>query len=271
MSTGTAASTPRSPEGLDRGVPHLEGEEVQGGGGERTDVLGPADLAQRRRGRGRHGGVLVRLEQRDEHGCRGPDTTDAAQVGGHGARPGVPLLEGPRAGRRRCRSPSPPAPRRRHRGARRRGAARAAAGARPAGRRPARPCAPPGNAPGGSGPRGRAIAASSPSTSRQQPMRCSPRTRRAAKRAVRPAHGVAQRALLAEQLDQLLGRLTAHLAEQLHDQVVQVAPAAAGRRAEAAQGLAVLGVLAGRDADDEGAQRVRAGARWRARSGCAGP
>ena len=74
-------------------------------------------------------------------------------------------------------------------------------------------------------------------------------------RAVRPARGVAQRALLTEQLDQLLGRLTAHLAEQLHDQVVQVAPAAAGRRAEAAQGLAVLGVLAGRDADDEGAQR----------------
>ena len=74
-------------------------------------------------------------------------------------------------------------------------------------------------------------------------------------RAVHPARGIAQRALLTEQLDQLLGRLTAHLAEHLHDEVVQVAPAAAGRRAEAAQGLAVLGVLAGRDADDEWAQR----------------
>ena len=64
---------------------------------------------------------------------------------------------------------------------------------------------------------------------------------------MRAARRVAQRTLLTEQLDQLLGRLTAHLAEQLHDQVVQVAPAAAGHRAEAAQGLAVLGVLAGRD------------------------
>ena len=170
---------PELAERLDGRVPHLEGEEVQGG----------RRRARRRPGAGRPRrarsaaaaatvGSVVRLEQGHEQRCRGAHPADAAQVRRHGAGPWMALAPAPTAGRRRCRSPcrrSASAASPRCTPSRRRACS---SGGPPAGRPPARRCAPPGSRTRRERSSRRSIAASSPSRSRQHPMRCSPRTRR---------------------------------------------------------------------------------------------
>ena len=217
---------------------------------------GPSDLAQRRGGSRRHRGVVVRLEQRDEQRVPRPARRRYRTGGRPRCAPGgAPSSSAHEQGVRDAVAHA-------HQCLGRVAEVHAVAAQRVqqrargrAGRRPARPCARPGDRTRRERSSRPWIATSSPSTSRQQPMRCSPRTRRdgeraaapgAPRRGARPARGAARPAV-----------------RRAHRGPCRAAarrgrPGRAGcgrSRAEAAQGLAVLAVLAGRDADDERAQR----------------
>ena len=200
---------------------------------ERADVLGRPTLPSARppRPRRRSGrratraGSRAAVPRRARRRCRTGGPPPCGPAGG-------PRLERPQQGRPRCRSPCRPGPRPRRRGA-------------PPSRR--RACSS-GRAARGS-PTWPTVRTAWQRTRRERSLQCGDRGVQpvevaAAPDEVQPPHaprrqqavgaarGLAQRAVLAQQLDQLLGRLAAHLAEQLHDEVVQVASRAAGRRGQ---------------------------------------
>ena len=254
VSTGTAASTPSSPSASIAACRTGNGKKGSAAADSAPTSCGRPTLPSAAAAAAATVGSLVRLQLGDEQRGGRTDPAHAAQVGGHGSRPRVPVCQGVEQG---VRDAVP------HADQALRGVTEAHA-------------LPPQGVHNGLAARGSPIwptvRTAWPRTRRDRSSRrvdgrveagAAPAAADEVQRpdppggqwAADPAHGIPEQPVLAQELDQVVGRFPTHLADHLDDEVVQVASGASGDGPEPLQRHTVLGVLPRRDQDDHRAQR----------------